>query len=232
MGSFQPVNAQENVIGGLRKKYNNTEEPTLFEQKMKPNPFEQFASWFAKLIELKAVLAGDVNAVAVSTVGSDNKPSSRMVLLKGYSENGFTFFTNSVSQKGREMSNNPYASMLFYWPNLDRQVRIDGVVVNEETSVADEYWKSRPIGSRIGSKISQQSAVIPSREYLEEKQKQLEKLVEEQGESVVSRPETWLGYTLKPTKFEFWQGQSNRIHDRLVYEKSAEGVWSMRRLSP
>jgi len=102
----------------------------------------------------------------------------------------------------------------------------------EDARIADEYWKSRPIGSCIGSKISQQSAVVPSREYLEEKQKQLEKLVEEQGEDVASRPETWLGYTLKPSKFEFWQGQSNRIHDRIVYEKSADGVWQMQRLSP
>lgn len=230
----------------LRKPYINREEPFLLEEKMHQNPFKQFDIWFKNVMQMVDLKYEEVNAFALSTVGENGRPSSRMLLLKGYSQEGFMFFTHSTSRKGRELANNQFASMLFYWPRVDRQVRIEGRVVVLDEQLAEEYWKKRPISNRIGSKLSEQSAVIPDREYLIEKQKALEKIYENDGEEAITRPKHWLGFALQPDSFEFWQGQSNRVHDRIVYslekeqnkidENSNRGttmtIWNMERLAP
>lgn len=169
-----------------------------------------------------------------------------MVLLKKYDKEGFSFYTNYNSRKGQEILDNPNACMCFYWPFVTRQVRIEGVIEKLPPEMADEYWKERPLNSRIGSKASHQSTVIESRAVLEAEKHRLEQLAAEQGEDAITRPPEWLvfivcyfysfhfsraGFILKPSYFEFWQGQSNRLHDRIIYEH-VEGSWTKKRLSP
>ncbi|KAK5964836.1 Pyridoxamine 5'-phosphate oxidase [Trichostrongylus colubriformis] len=171
------------------------------------------------------------NAVCFSTVGKDMRPSSRVVLLKAYNADGFSFYTNYNSRKGRELQENPYACMLFYWPVVNRQVRVEGKVSKLSKEAAVEYWNSRPLPSRIGSKCSEQSTVIPNRDFLMNKRKALEELAAKEGKASITKPESWGGYILTPDYFEFWQGQSDRVHDRLEFKKNGE-EWTMRRLSP
>jgi len=229
--TFKPLLA--NVIGGVRKEYRNEEEPFLLEKNMDPNPLLQFRWWFKNIEEKVDQFMGDHNAVCVSTVNKDGSPSSRMVLLKIFDDNGFTFFTNSTSRKGGDLKTNPRASMLFYWPMVARQVRIEGTVTPGSEELADKYWLMRPLESRIGAKISEQSSVIPSREYLDNKRIEMEKLAAENGEEAITRPKSWMAFTLQPNYYEFWQGQHSRIHDRIAYKKK-EGSeeWDMFRLSP
>ncbi|KAE9417943.1 hypothetical protein Angca_007346, partial [Angiostrongylus cantonensis] len=161
----------------------------------------------------------------------DMRPSSRMVLLKSYANDTFSFYTNCNSRKGRELHENPSACMLFYWPKVHRQVRIEGKVslLSNEDAVA--YWNSRPIAGRIGSKSSEQSEVVPNRDYLTSKRKALEKQVEKEGPGSITKPDSWVGYALVPDYFEFWQGQSDRLHDRIEFRK-CDGNWKIQRLSP
>ncbi|CAK5067402.1 unnamed protein product [Meloidogyne enterolobii] len=248
-GSFDNSDSKQKIVlntKSLRKCYEKkVDEPFLLESNMKKCPFDQFDVWFRNICEIEDLTHNEVNAFALSTVSSDCKPSCRMLLLKGYNaDEGFVFFTHSLSKKGCELALNKNASMLFYWPKVDRQIRVEGIVNILDSKIADEYWIQRPIGSRIGSKLSEQSSTIPNRKYLEEKQYKLELLLKREGEGAITRPTDWLGYSLKPNYFEFWQGQGNRVHDRIVYElmkmnnentqncAKEFNKWKMSRLAP
>ncbi|CAI4232421.1 unnamed protein product [Auanema sp. JU1783] len=229
-----PVNLKD-----WRKAYLNDEEPFLLESLLPHrDPFKLYHTWFENVAAKKDLSFEEVNAVCVSTVGQDLRPSSRMVLMKSYDKEGFTFFSNKTSRKYENIAENKNACMLFYWPSVHRQVRIEGEIRELPVSDADEYWNSRPLASRIGSKSSVQGAVVPNREFLLEKKKELEELAEKEGESAITRPETWCGFKLIPRYFEFWQGQSNRLHDRIIFSlekdkgEEVENNWFMYRLSP
>jgi pyridoxamine 5'-phosphate oxidase len=164
----------------------------------------------------------------LATATSDGKPSARMVLLKDLDTDGFTFFSNYDSKKGNQLEVNPFASLVFFWPELERQVRIEGKVTRTLRKVSDEYFNTRPEGSRIGSWASPQSQRIPSREYLENLQKDYQKLFQQR---MLERPENWGGYKLLPLLFEFWQGRENRLHDRFEYTRNGN-MWEIYRLAP
>jgi pyridoxamine 5'-phosphate oxidase len=174
-------------IKDWRRTYKNKEEPQLEKHCLHEDPFIQFDLWF-KDVAKKDLSFEEINAVSLSTC-SNNKPSSRMVLLKKYDPNGFAFYTNYTSRKGRELSENPNAAMLFYWPAVSRQVRIEGIVQKLSQEDADEYWVSRPLGSRIGSKSSHQSTEIPHRSFLEDETRRLEELAKKEGPDAITRPE-------------------------------------------
>ncbi|CAG9535565.1 unnamed protein product [Cercopithifilaria johnstoni] len=220
-------------VKDLRKPYYNKEEPFLLEENLpSKNPFELFDMWFRNVAKNKDVTFEEVNAACLSTV-INNQPKSRMVLMKEYDREGFCFYTHYSSAKGMQIDKNPHACMLFYWPSVDRQIRIEGKLVKLPVEAAEIYWYHRPLKSRIGSKLSEQSKIIPNRQYLEDKKEELEKLVAEKGEKTITRPEDWGGYRLLPSYFEFWQGQSDRIHDRIAFEKRTDVTeWLIKRLSP
>ncbi|PYJ09933.1 MAG: pyridoxamine 5'-phosphate oxidase [Verrucomicrobia bacterium] len=191
-----------------------------------PEPLHQFGAWFA------AALAADireVNAMTLATATPDGKPSARIVLLKGFDEHGFAFFTNYDSEKGRELAANPFAALVFYWTQLERQIRITGPV--EKTSREDSaaYFHSRPVGSRLGAWASKQSEVIDARQILEAR---LMEVSERYEGGDVPLPPHWGGYRVKPETFEFWQGRPNRLHDRFRYSRQANGTWLIDRLAP
>jgi len=223
---FQPLE-----ISGFRKPYYNMAEPYFLEENASVDPFIQYDNWFKDVCGHKDISYEEMNAVCLSTC-VNNKPSSRMVLLKKYDKNGFSFFTNGTSRKGQEIEENPNAAMLFYWPFVNRQVRIEGKVEKLSIEEVENYWESRPLNSRIGGAISEQSSVVGSRKELEDKRTELNLLVAQSGQQVVKRPESWVGYILKPDYFEFWQGQSDRIHDRLSYKLENGSEWNRQRLSP
>ncbi|KAK6741165.1 hypothetical protein RB195_009180 [Necator americanus] len=219
-------------IRGWRNPYLNKEEPEVLEENLPTrDPHKLFDVWFKKIAEIKSTTFEELNTCCFSTVGKDMRPSSRIVLLKAYSAEGFSFFTNYNSRKGKQLEENPYACMLFYWANRHRQIRIEGKVEKLSQEAAVEYWNSRPLSSRIGSKSSEQSTVIPSRQFLIDKRKALQELAEKEGEAAITKPESWGGYILIPDYFEFWQGQSDRVHDRLEFRKTGD-KWVMQRLSP
>lgn len=187
------------------------------------NPFVQFHDWF-ELAENQTVF--EPNAMILSTVDSQNRPSSRVVLLKEYSEaKGFVFFTNYNSRKGQNLASNPNASLLFFWESLEKQVRIEGVVEKLSAEESDEYFYSRPLENQIGAIISPQSQKIESTEFLADRYKE----VETSGN--IKRPESWGGYTLKANYFEFWQGKIGRLHDRITYELQGN-TWLRSRIAP
>ncbi|WP_175772066.1 pyridoxamine 5'-phosphate oxidase [Paraburkholderia phenazinium] len=191
-----------------------------------PNPFRQFETWFAQAVEAKLP---EPNTMTLATVDSRGRPSARIVLIKGVDERGFVFFTNYESRKGRELTNNPHASLLFYWIELERQVRIEGTVVKTSQAESDQYFQSRPLGSRIGAWASEQSQVIESRAVLEAR----ERAISAQYGEHPPRPPHWGGYRLVPDAIEFWQGRPSRLHDRLLYTREAQGGdWQIARLSP
>uniref|UniRef100_A0A1I8AEX6 Pyridoxine-5'-phosphate oxidase n=1 Tax=Steinernema glaseri TaxID=37863 RepID=A0A1I8AEX6_9BILA len=222
-----------------RREYVNGQSKYLLEEHIVHNPTKLFDQWFRNVAAQRDLMFEEVNAVALSTC-CDNRPSTRMVLLKSYCPEGFVFYTNYTSRKGRELEQNPNACMLFFWPKVHRQIRIEGRVEKAPVEWAEKYWSSRPLAARIGSKASDQSRPVESREVLEARKADLEKLAEEEGEEAVTKPESWGGYILKPDYYEFWQGQSNRLHDRIVFSRSAdeEGVrevedgWYMKRICP
>lgn len=199
---------------------------TLDETMVSSHPVQQFETWFKAAVEAKV---NEPNAMSVSTVNTAGRPSSRIVLLRNFDENGFVFYTNYNSRKGNEISNNPQAALLFFWPELERQVRIEGQLIQQTPTDSDSYFLSRPRSSRLGAWTSPQSSKIDNREVLD---KELAVITERFENSDVPRPEWWGGYVLQPDYFEFWQGRESRLHDRIVYEKNEQGAWLRSRLAP
>ena len=185
-----------------------------------------FQKWFDAAI---AAGLSEPNAMTLATATAAGKPSARMVLLKGFDERGFVFYTNYSSRKGRELENNPHAALVFFWQPLERQIRITGRVTKVTTQESDAYFHSRALGSRFSASISKQSAVIPSRAVLLQK---LKKIVEKYPNGDPPRPISWGGYRVHPNEIEFWQGGKFRLHDRLRYRRRRDGSWSVDRLSP
>ena len=208
-------------LDNLRKDYT---KDSFNEKTAQKNPFEQFKVWFDDAVNFPMM---EPNAMALSTVSSDGRPSSRIVLLKRYDENGFVFFTNYESRKGKELETNPYASLLFYWDKLERQIRIEGITEKISIEESDDYFQSRPYESRLGAWASKQSEVLPSRFTLI---REVAKLLVKYP-AKVPLPPFWGGYRLKPDMFEFWQGRPSRLHDRIRYSNRG-GLWIIERLYP
>jgi|SRR5205085_7213424 len=202
------------------------ELPELNEANVAADPIEQFARWFA---DANAAGLKLPNAMTLATATSEGRPSARVVLLKEFDAGGFVFYTNYDSQKGRELDANPQAALCFYWTELDRQVRISGSVTKTTPEESADYFHTRPVDSQLGAWASRQSAVIASREVLEEKMRQL---VREYEGGEVPLPPYWGGYRLAPEVIEFWQNRLSRLHDRLRYTRQAGGGWLIERLSP
>lgn len=211
------------LISDLRKTYNAN---GLNESDVDPDPFVQFGRWLQQAVEANLV---EPNAMTLATAGKDGLPSARLILLKSFDGNGFVFYTNYESQKGRELAENPNAALVFYWAELERQVRIAGTVSKVSREESEEYFKTRPAGSQLGAWASGQSQVITSRKMLEER---LKELAAEYQDREVPTPPFWGGYRLSPQAFEFWQGRPDRLHDRLRYVRQADGGWLIERLSP
>lgn len=209
-------------IADIRKLY---KKQTLTEKDVAPNPISQFEKWWNEAI---ASNIDEVNAMTLATCAPDGRPSARVVLLKGIKDDGFVFFTNYESSKASHLRANPYAALVFFWMELERQVRIEGLVEKIEPAESDRYFLSRPAASRIGAWTSPQSQIIPSRDFLEEKQHLVEKQFE--GKEI-TRPEFWGGYILHPHRMEFWQGRPGRLHDRIQYTLD-DGLWKIARLAP
>jgi pyridoxamine 5'-phosphate oxidase len=202
----------------------NYEQDQLLESNVENNPFIQFKLWFDLVLKANII---EPNAMTIATANKNGMPSARMVLLKGFDETGFTFFTNYGSRKGRELLENPRASLLFWWREFERQVRIEGKIEKSSRKESEEYFNVRPLKSRYGALASNQSEVVNNREVLENKFADLEKQF---GDNPPT-PENWGGYKLIPTKFEFWQGRQDRLHDRICYELMNNN-WQFKRLSP
>lgn len=209
-------------IADLRKEYTKN---GLSEDEVAKNPLEQFQSWFDDALDSGLP---EPNAMHLSTASEEGRPSSRIVLLKELDNEGFVFYTNYHGKKGRDLTVNPFASLTFFWVDLERQVRIEGKVTKVSAQESDEYFAVRPRGSQIGAWVSHQSEIIPSREILEEKQKEYEQKF---ADKEVPRPPHWGGYRLIPNRIEFWQGRPSRLHDRLVYDLRDDN-WTISRLAP
>lgn len=209
-------------IADLRTDYRRA---TLDEGDVDADPIAQFTRWFDEAVRAQVV---EPNAMCLATATPDAYPSARMVLLKGVDARGFVFYTDYRSRKGTELADNPCASLCFFWPELERQVRINGAVQRVSRAESDEYFQSRPLPSRIGAWTSSQSSVLPSREVLEA---QLAANEERFADGMVPLPEHWGGFRVVPEEIEFWQGRRSRLHDRIQFRKEA-GQWVKRRLSP
>lgn len=209
-------------IAGIRKDY---QLKSLSELEVNNNPFSQFSSWWDEAVQSEI---DEVNAMTLSTITTEGRPSSRIVLLKGFDERGFVFFSNYNSNKGQQISSNSHVSLLFFWKELERQIRIDGICSKVSAEESDAYFNSRPIGSRLGAWASPQSEKIQDREVLVER---LAAVTQEFGLENVPRPPHWGGYHVMPIRIEFWQGRSNRLHDRILYEQH-EHAWQISRLAP
>lgn len=201
--------------------------PDLNKAGVEGDPLKQFAKWFDE-VQSSGVSEQDAISMTLGTATKDGQPSTRIVLLKSVDHGGFVFYTNYKSRKGVELAENPQASLLFYWPTFWRQVRIDGKIEKVSAAESEEYFQSRPLGSKLGAWASNQSEVVDSRETLEGRFAELEKRF---GENV-PRPEHWGGYRLMPNEIEFWQGRDNRLHDRLRYRLQEDGGWVIERLGP
>lgn len=199
---------------------------TLDESMVAADPMLQFEQWFKAAVDAQV---HEPNAMVVSTVSTTHRPSSRIVLLRNFGTDGFVFYTNYNSRKGHEIAANAQAALLFFWPELERQVRIEGTLALQTAEESDSYFNNRPRSSRLGAWTSPQSQKIANRQVLDTELAQLEKRFENQE---VPRPEWWGGYTLQPDYFEFWQGRESRLHDRIVYERTASADWSTSRLAP
>ena len=209
-------------IEALRREFKHDE---LKEENLNPDAIKQFEKWFEQAVHADIL---DVNAMTLATATKDGHPSARIVLLKGFDEAGFTFFTNYQSKKGQELAENPKAALLIYWKELDRQVRILGEVIKTSAADSDTYFNSRSMESRISAAISPQSQVVESRRWLEEQWVQYLKKIENED---FQRPLHWGGFLLQPKSIEFWQGRPNRLHDRIRYTRSNHD-WLIERLAP
>jgi pyridoxamine 5'-phosphate oxidase len=209
-------------IAALRENYT---KGNLDVSDVSLSPIEQFQIWFDEAVSSELL---EPNALLLSTVSAEGKPSARIVLLKGL-DNGFKFYTNYLSRKGTELIENSNACITFFWAELERQVRIEGTIEKVSPEESDEYFQSRPKGSQIGAWTSNQSMVIENREVLEEREKHL---IEKFGNNPIPRPPHWGGYRLVPTYIEFWQGRPSRLHDRIAYSLLENGEWKIERLSP
>ena len=207
-------------LASLRLNYLLNE---LVEENVLKNPFKQFEKWFNEALEAQIL---EPNAMHLATV-SNGKPHGRIVLLKGFDENGFVFYTNYESNKGKEIGETPFASLTFFWGGMERQVRIEGNIVKTSAQESDEYFQSRPHGSQVGAWVSHQSSIV-TRQELEQKQQELEALY---ANKTIPRPAYWGGYRIIPERIEFWQGRPSRLHDRILFTK-VENDWKIDRLSP
>jgi pyridoxamine 5'-phosphate oxidase len=210
-------------IADLRKDYKLA---SLDESEIDPYPLAQFGKWWQEAIHSEI---DEANAMTLATSTPDGHPSARIVLLKSFDEDGFLFFTNYESRKGQELAQNPHVTLLFFWRELERQVRIEGTVSKAPVAISNEYYNSRPLGSRIGAIASPQSKVIPGRSFLEE---QVDQVAAKYQQEAPQRPDYWGGYVVKPQVIEFWQGRSSRLHDRILYTLTAGGSWKIERLAP
>ena len=211
-------------LSGYRKSYEKSE---LLETAIPEDPITLFNRWFHEVEDFGGI--EEVNAMTVSTVGVDNFPRSRVVLLKQYNEEGFVFYTNYNSDKGKAIDLNPKVCLSFFWHTMERQVIIKGIATKVAAAVSDSYFNSRPDGSKLGAIVSNQSEIVPSRTFLEDNLKQIE--VKYEG-IVIPRPEHWGGYVVSPVEIEFWQGRPNRLHDRIRYSTQQDLGWKKERLSP
>lgn len=210
------------TLADIRTDY---QRASLSEDEVDADPINQFSIWFHEALTAKVT---EPNAMSLSTVNAQGRPSSRIVLIKELDQRGMTWFTHYTSKKGEELAANPFAALLFFWPELERQVRIEGRVEKVSAAESEAYFNSRPLASRIGALASEQSKVIANRSLLEER---VAKISEQYGQQV-PRPEGWGGYRLLPDYMEFWQGRSSRLHDRIAYSKSEQGIWLRKRLQP
>lgn len=207
----------------LRKDYTLA---GLTEADLDPDPIAQFRSWFA---EAQAARGAEPNAMSVASADTSGRPSVRTVLLKGLDERGFVFYTNYESDKGRSLDANPRAELLFYWSELERQVRISGHVERTSRDETEAYFRSRPIGSQVGALIAPQSQIITTRDDLDQRYRELQEQYQTGG---VPLPDHWGGYRVVSETIEFWQGRKNRLHDRLRYRRDGQGAWVIERLAP
>jgi pyridoxamine 5'-phosphate oxidase len=207
----------------IRKEYT---QKALIESGIDADPIRQFNIWWQDAMEAKII---EVNAMTLATASADGIPSARTVLMKGFSEKGFVFFTNYNSFKGQQLSENPKACLVFFWKELERQVRITGIVEKTGREESNAYFQSRPKASQVGAVASPQSQVIESRQWLDEKYKQA---FEQFENTTVERPDHWGGYIVRPVIIEFWQGRPGRLHDRIQYTVLDDGRWKIERLAP
>ena len=211
-------------LSNYRKSYEKSE---LLENNIPEDPINLFNRWFHETEDFGGV--DEVNAMTVATIGLDGFPKSRVVLLKKFNEEGFIFYTNYNSEKGKAIENNPHICLSFFWTSLERQVIIKGIAEKTPEVISDNYFSSRPDGSKLGAIVSPQSEIIPTREYLETNLILLEH--DYQGLEII-RPKNWGGYLVRPQEVEFWQGRANRLHDRIRYQLQSDFSWKIDRLSP
>jgi pyridoxamine 5'-phosphate oxidase len=210
-------------IADIRRDYSHKK---LSEKDVNENPIAQFGNWWEESVHSKI---DEVNAMTLATASQDGLPSARIVLMKGFNEKGFVFFTNYESYKGRQLAENPKACLVVFWKELERQVRITGLVEKISAEESDEYFNSRPEASRIGAWASPQSRVIENRHWIDEK---FNELVNKMEGTDIKRPPHWGGYLVKPVEIEFWQGRPSRLHDRIQYSLDENGSWKIERLAP
>jgi pyridoxamine 5'-phosphate oxidase len=210
-------------LADLRQEYR---QASLLEDEVCADAVDQFAVWFEQAL---AAAVPEPNAMTLATAGANGRPSGRTVLLKGYDQGGFTFFTNYESRKGGDLQANPWAQLVFFWPVLERQVRVAGAVERVSRQESQAYFHSRPLSSQLGAWASPQSRVIASRQQLVQHYEELQRQYEGQ---TVPLPEHWGGYRVQPESIEFWQGRPSRLHDRLLYTRDDDGSWRIERLAP
>jgi len=215
----------DNQLNSDRAEYEHPADG-LHRRDLDPDPIKQFSNWFTAAIEAQI---RDVNAMSLATASPEGRPSVRIVLLKGFDQDGFVFFTNYESEKGRQLAANPYAALAFYWVERDRQIRISGKTIRTSREESERYFHSRPLGSQLGAWASRQSEVVDGRRVLDARMAQI---TERFADKPVPLPPHWGGFRLKPEQMEFWQGRTNRLHDRFRYTLQPDGGWLLERLSP